>query len=442
MADAKPAAQPLTAEQQRRQEVERLFALIDRDKDKVISPAELVAEFTRVGIELNEDQARKLITAADSDRSKTIDVNEYDALLRRLNIDVMGHQAALGTPGDQLGAARSLRALIAQTWLNEGDFGRPGAARYISVQTPNSSKTSQPVFDADALRTLTAGGIAGAVSRTAVAPLERVKILLQTQTTHGPTAHYRGTFHALRTIYAEEGFKGLVRGNAANVVRIFPASAIQFASFTQYKRIIAWLYPQDDVEKLSPLQLLSAGSLAGATSLLFTYPLELVRARLSVTSAAQLKTGLVGTLVDIVRAGGVRGAYKGFVPSVLGIVPYVGFDFAVYESLKIWSAARKAAAGQVGEDGKISRMEKLVYGGLAGFVGQTVSFPLDTVRRRIQTNPSYKGMFDCIAKTYTREGAAAFFFGLNANILKAVPAVSISFVVFDEVMALMKRHNY
>jgi len=198
----------------------------------------------------------------------------------------------------------------------------------VSTHPPSVTISEKPISeDYKVLKHLFAGGVAGAVSRTCVSPLERVKILFQLQRTG--EVKYRGVWHALSVIYKEEGFYGYLKGNGTNIVRIFPYSAVQFAAYEQFKKVL--MVKKDS----SPLRFLSAGAGAGITSVVATYPLDLIRTRLSsaAPSAKQYK-GILQAFVSIVRNEGPLATYKGVTATVLGIAPYVGLNFATYEVFK------------------------------------------------------------------------------------------------------------
>ena len=174
-----------------------------------------------------------------------------------------------------------------------------------------------------------------------------------------------------------------------------------------------------------------------------TYPLDMVRGRLTVQgdgSAARYK-GLGDAIRVIAREEGPKAFYKGWLPSVIGVVPYVGLNFAVYESLK------DAAVKQSGlrHESELSVVVRLGCGALAGTVGQTVAYPLDVVRRRLQVSgwsaagvaegasaTVYTGMVDCFVKTVRYEGVGALFKGLAPNYIKVVPSIAIAFVTFEQ----------
>ena len=199
-----------------------------------------------------------------------------------------------------------------------------------SVVAPNPSSLayvrlylSQPVT-----ASFIAGGAAGAVSRTVVSPLERLKILFQVQSS-GMNEYKGSVWKGLTRIWQEEGFKGMMRGNGTNCIRIIPYSAVQFGSYNFYKR---FMEPSPDAD-LSPIRRLICGGFAGITSVTFTYPLDIVRTRLSVQSASFAKLdnvtleklpGMWGTMKHMHKyEGGFPALYRGIVPTLAGVAPYV-----------------------------------------------------------------------------------------------------------------------
>lgn len=181
-----------------------------------------------------------------------------------------------------------------------------------------------------ATKYLIAGGVAGAASRTATAPLDRLKVTLQVQTTHAAIGP------AVKKIWSEGRFLGFFRGNGINVLKVAPESAIKFYSYEMLKNVIGG----DDGNIGTPGRLL-AGGLAGAVAQTSIYPMDLVKTRLqtyvcdrgSVPSLSKLSR-------DIWVQEGARAFYRGLVPSLLGIIPYAGIDLAAYEALKDMSRKR------------------------------------------------------------------------------------------------------
>ncbi|KAJ8616250.1 hypothetical protein MRB53_035622 [Persea americana] len=301
-------------------------------------------------------------------------------------------------------------------------------------------------------KSLVAGGVAGGVSRTAVAPLERLKILLQVQNPHN--IKYNGTIQGLKYIWRTEGFRGLFKGNGTNCARIVPNSAVKFFSYEQASRGILWLYrqqPGNEDAQLTPLLRLGAGACAGIIAMSATYPMDMVRGRLTVQTekSPYQYRGMFHALSTVLRQEGPLALYKGWLPSVIGVIPYVGLNFAVYESLKEWLIKSKLL-GLV-EDNELSVTTRLACGAAAGTVGQTVAYPLDVIRRRMQmvgwkdassiltgdgrgkSSLEYTGMVDAFRKTVRNEGVGALYKGLVPNSVKVVPSIAIAFVTYEVV---------
>lgn len=301
-------------------------------------------------------------------------------------------------------------------------------------------------------KSLVAGGVAGGVSRTAVAPLERLKILLQVQNPHN--IKYNGTIQGLKYIWRTEGFRGLFKGNGTNCARIVPNSAVKFYSYEQAASGILWLYRRqtgnEDAE-LTPVLRLGAGACAGIIAMSATYPMDMVRGRITVQTekSPYQYRGIYHALTTIYRQEGFRALYKGWLPSVIGVIPYVGLNFAVYESLKDWMV--KTNPYGIVENNELSVVTRLACGAAAGTVGQTVAYPLDVIRRRMQMAGwkdaasivtgegrnkapiEYKGMVDAFRKTVRNEGFGALYKGLVPNSVKVVPSIAIAFVTYEVV---------
>ncbi|CAP61665.1 uncharacterized protein PODANS_4_2380 [Podospora anserina S mat+] len=249
---------------------------------------------------------------------------------------------------------------------------------------------SQPVTAA-----FMAGGVAGAVSRTVVSPLERLKILFQVQSA-GRDAYKLSVGKALMKMWKEEGWRGFMRGNGTNCIRIVPYSAVQFGSYNFYKRRFFERHPDDS---LTPLSRLTCGGIAGITSVTVTYPLDIVRTRLSIQSASFAELGerpkkLPGmwqTMAVMYKTeGGFPALYRGIVPTVAGVAPYVGLNFMVYEYVR-------------------------QYLTLEG-----------------EQNPShYKSITDAVRVIVTEEGLRGLYKGIVPNLLKVAPSMASSWLSFE-----------
>ncbi|RZB77863.1 Mitochondrial adenine nucleotide transporter ADNT1 isoform A, partial [Glycine soja] len=304
-------------------------------------------------------------------------------------------------------------------------------------------------------KSLLAGGVAGGVSRTAVAPLERLKILLQVQ--NRQDIKYNGTIQGLKYIWKTEGFRGMFKGNGTNCARIVPNSAVKFFSYEQASMGILWLYqrqPGNEEAQLTPILRLGAGACAGIIAMSATYPMDMVRGRLTVQTEASpcQYRGIFHALSTVFREEGPRALYKGWLPSVIGVIPYVGLNFSVYESLKDWLIRSKPFG--IAQDSELSVTTRLACGAAAGTVGQTVAYPLDVIRRRMQmvgwkdaaasvvagegkSKIEYTGMVDAFRKTVQHEGFGALYKGLVPNSVKVVPSIAIAFVTYEMVKDIL-----
>ncbi|KAF1816192.1 mitochondrial carrier [Eremomyces bilateralis CBS 781.70] len=286
------------------------------------------------------------------------------------------------------------------------------------------------------LASFIAGGVAGAVSRTVVSPLERLKILFQIQSA-GRTEYKMSIHKALAKMWREEGWRGFMAGNGTNCIRIVPYSAVQFGAYNFYKRF----FEDGPGTPLGAYQRLFCGGCAGITSVTFTYPLDIVRTRLSVQSASfsglseskkagQKLPGMWGLMVQMYRSeGGLAALYRGIVPTIAGVAPYVGLNFMVYETMRTYFTPEgKKDPTSIG---------KLAAGAVSGAVAQTCTYPFDVLRRRFQVNTmpglgyKYNSIFDAFRRILTQEGIKGFYKGIAPNLLKVAPSMASSWLSFE-----------
>ncbi|XP_068403790.1 solute carrier family 25 member 16 isoform X4 [Eschrichtius robustus] len=233
------------------------------------------------------------------------------------------------------------------------------------------------------LRSFLAGGIAGCCAKTTVAPLDRVKVLLQAHNHH---YKHLGVFSALRAVPQKEGYLGLYKGNGAMMIRIFPYGAIQFMAFEHYKTLITTkLGVSGHVHRLM------AGSMAGMTAVICTYPLDMVRVRLAFqVKGEHTYTGIIHAFKTIyAKEGGFLGFYRGLMPTILGMAPYAGVSFFTFGTLKsVGLSHAPTLLGRPSSDNPNVLVLKthinLLCGGVAGAIAQTISYPFDVTRRRMQ----------------------------------------------------------
>ncbi|TFY50198.1 hypothetical protein EVJ58_g11146, partial [Rhodofomes roseus] len=278
---------------------------------------------------------------------------------------------------------------------------------------------------------------------------------VQSSTAEG---QYKGVWASLVRMWKEEGVRGYLRGNGINCLRIVPYSAVQFTTYEQLKK---WLTNYGEKE-LDTRTRLTAGALAGIASVCSTYPLDLVRSRLSIATASipiqtaapapSAKPALASayhtssaaalpaskalnsrdltvwsmTLRVVREEGGVRALYRGIVATAVGVAPYVapcrcglgppavvvGINFAAYEALR----------GIITPPGKSSVPRKLFCGALAGSISQTITYPFDVLRRKMQVTgmggfgKKYDGALDALRSTLQTEGPKGLYRGLWPNL--------------------------
>ncbi|XP_069769089.1 mitochondrial adenyl nucleotide antiporter SLC25A23-like isoform X2 [Narcine bancroftii] len=267
---------------------------------------------------------------------------------------------------------------------------------------------------------LVAGAVAGAVSRTWTAPLDRLKIHVQVNDSKGVNL-----LGSLKAMVKEGGYTSLWRGNGVNVMKIAPETGIKFLAYDKYKRLFS-----DSHTKLDIHQRFAAGSLAGVTAQTIVYPLEVLKTRLALGNTGQYK-GINNCMKILVRNEGLAALYKGFLPNLLGIIPYAGIELTVYECLK------KGYCQWYTHDPKDPGI--FIYlgcGTTSSTCGQLGSYPLALIRTKMQAQAICKdgtqvSMVQHIMTIMREDGLRGFYRGFTPNCIKVVPAVSISFVIYE-----------
>jgi solute carrier family 25 (adenine nucleotide translocator) protein 4/5/6/31 len=276
----------------------------------------------------------------------------------------------------------------------------------------------------------TMGGVSAAVSKTAAAPIERVKLLIQNQDEMLKTGRlaepYKGIGECFQRVIKEEGFGQLWRGNLANVLRYFPTQALNFAFKDYFKRTFGYDRNRDGYTKWF-LGNLASGGAAGACSLLFVYSLDYARTRLANDNKSAKKGGgerQFNGLVDVYKktyaSDGIAGLYRGFVISCVGIVVYRGLYFGLFDSLK-----PVVIVGNL----KDSFFATFMLGWAVTIGAGLASYPLDTIRRRMMMTSGeatkYRSSAHAFQEIIKKEGYISLFKGAGANILRAVAGAGV-----------------
>ncbi|XP_052234081.1 uncharacterized protein LOC127846659 isoform X2 [Dreissena polymorpha] len=269
-------------------------------------------------------------------------------------------------------------------------------------------------------------GIAAGISKTAAAPIERVKLLVQNQGEMLKSGRldkpYAGVIDCTMRTYKEEGIRHFWRGNLANVIRYFPTQALNFAFKDQVKAMFKKNKDESYAVKFG--KNIASGGVAGTLSLFFVYSLDYARTRLAndnksaKTGGERQFNGLIDVYKKTIATDGVQGLYRGFVSSAVGIFLYRGAYFGLFDTLK---------PILLGESANFFGAFALGYG--VTVASGILSYPVDTVRRRMMMTSGeavkYKGSIDCAIQVIKHEGVAALFKGAGANILRGVAGAGV-----------------
>ncbi|KAM6170170.1 mitochondrial adenyl nucleotide antiporter SLC25A25 isoform 1-T1 [Rhynchocyon petersi] len=409
-----------------------VFKSLDKKNDGRIDAQEIMQSLRDLGVKISEQQAEKILKSMDKNGTMTIDWNEW----RDYHL---------------LHPVENIPEIILY-WKHSTIFD---VGENLTVPDEFTVEERQTGMW---WRHLVAGGGAGAVSRTCTAPLDRLKVLMQVHASRSNNMCIVGGFTQM---IREGGASSLWRGNGINVLKIAPESAIKFMAYEQIKRLVG-----SDQETLRIHERLVAGSLAGAIAQSSIYPMEVrgphgpgARAvavggeteaeeqamkcfisshlvpQVLKTRMALRKTGQYSGMLDcakkILAKEGMAAFYKGYIPNMLGIIPYAGIDLAVYETLKnAWLQRYAVNSADPGV------FVLLACGTISSTCGQLASYPLALVRTRMQAQASIEGapevtMSSLFKQILRTEGAFGLYRGLAPNFMKVIPAVSISYVVYE-----------
>uniref|UniRef100_A0A8C5GBR9 Calcium-binding mitochondrial carrier protein SCaMC-1-like n=1 Tax=Gouania willdenowi TaxID=441366 RepID=A0A8C5GBR9_GOUWI len=369
------------------------FKSLDRNNDGRIDASEIQQSLEELGINVSREDAMKILQSMDIDGTMMVDWNEWREhfLLR---------------------PAHNLEDII--RYWKHSSFLDIGDSLAVPDEFTEEEKSSGVWW-----KQLVAGAAAGGVSRTGTAPLDRMKVFMQVHSSK------MGLIGGFKQMIAEGGLKSLWRGNGINVMKIAPETSIKFMAYEQYKKLLT-----SEGKKIETHKRFMAGSMAGATAQTAIYPMEVLKTRLTLRKTGQY-AGMFDCAKKILRKEGVKAFYKGYIPNLLGIIPYAGIDLAVYESLKnSWLSYHPKDSANPGI------LVLLGCGTISSTCGQLASYPLALVRTRMQAQASLdasdqSSMSSLIRKILAKDGFFGLYRGILPNFMKVIPAVSISYVVYE-----------
>lgn len=267
----------------------------------------------------------------------------------------------------------------------------------------------------------------------------------------------------MKDIYHTGGTRGLFRGHSATLLRIFPYAGIKFLAYEQVRAVMI-----HDKSQETHIRRFLSGSIAGCLSVFFTYPLEVIRVRLAFETNKDRRSlastfkqiyherpslgkpgaEIASSIEKVVPKLGIANFYRGFTPTLWGMLPYAGTSFLTHDLVGDFmrnpSIARHTTLPRTADSSsrdpekpaQLTTWAELTAGGLAGFVSQTASYPLEVIRRRMQVGGAVGDghrlrMREVAAKVYAEKGGRGFFVGLTIGYCKVIPMVATSFYVYE-----------
>lgn len=431
--------------------IRAIFNQIDRDHNGKLDIDEIQSALKHFGVTLNRERTRDLIKEYDTSGDGTLDVHEFSKLFDRAQLEkIFDHidkdqsgsieinelKHLFSEFGVQVGKAQIKQIIHKLDRDNDGTITKTeffNAFQHIpdlkmenltselislsNLDNGSEIAPSLPAPEENLLRFLFAGGMGGMVSKTITAPLERIKIVAQTQSkVNVPTTQI------VKNILREEGWRGLFKGNTAGIIRVVPFSALVCFSYTIMLKVL----PSDEkYDKVEPLWRFISGGVAGAFASCSTYPLDVVRARLATQKDLTMKTATQNLL-----RGGFRSCFYGIRPTLIAIAPFIAVQQSSYDLMKRSLLNYYLPSVPL----------FLGCGVFAGITAQTITHPFDVIRRQMQTSSVADGnnqplrkitTADALVDVVKREGFKGLYRGIVPAALKVAPAVAISLLVRD-----------
>lgn len=284
-------------------------------------------------------------------------------------------------------------------------------------------------YNADILKNITIGGLAGVISRTVTAPIELYKI--QRQNYFIPHAN-------IKDVIQMEGVRGLWKGNLINCLRIFPHMGLNYGTIQMCKS-----YLQKNTHTTNTQQMIVSSTMGGAVATIATNPLEMVKTRLCM----QMNKNSYHGILHAFRTTPVRELYYGIGISLVGFIPFNVISFTVYHQLK---QNVQKYSNVVSYPNKSSTMDNIyrisssmLCGGISGAVAISITYPTDLLRRRLHiqgfhnTAKQYHSTMDCIHQLYQKEGIRGFYRGLTTTYVKLFSTMAVQFLAIDELKRII-----
>jgi len=448
------------------EEIDGIFETLDTDHDGSITLTEFHENLKRIRFYVPADQVAQMFNRLDEDNSGTLQLEEFYHYAITQQEKIISLWDKLKCMDNNHVRVSELRAYfeiqghpVTQNQINTfvsfvNHYFKTGSHDKIEFQnfrdwlflTPeplqaqfksyvDSQLEMPPDIQDPKYRVIvfTAGAVAGAISRTFTAPADRLKVMYQA----GGNSNISIKKLAIDVVN-EGGFRAFWRGNGANVVKIAPENAVKFFTYEYLKSIVC-----KESENPTKTERFIAGAGAGALSQVSIYPLEITKTRLALAKTGELN-GIVPTIKSIIAKEGVAGMYRGCGVSILGIMPYAGTDLMVYNTLRHYYMGLN--------DKEPSTLIILSTGAVASVCGTLVAYPFQLVRTRLQTygrNPEQWGLagekpniIGVVRHVVQKRGFLGLYAGIGCNMLKSVPSISISYLIYEKCRTQLRHAVY
>ncbi|KAJ6814838.1 putative mitochondrial adenine nucleotide transporter BTL3 [Iris pallida] len=290
---------------------------------------------------------------------------------------------------------------------------------------------------------LWAGAVAAMVSRTFVAPLERLKL---EYIVRGEQKHL---FELIKQIASTQGLRGFWKGNFVNILRTAPFKAINFYAYDTYRKELLKLSGNDETTNFERFV---AGAAAGITATILCIPMDTIRTKM-VAPGGEALGGIIGAFRHMLQTEGFFSLYKGLVPSIISMAPSGAVFYGVYDILK--SAYLHSPEGikrisqmkqQEGQELnafdqlELGPLRTLLYGAVAGACAEAATYPFEVIRRRLQMQVQATKMnaFATTIKIIEQGGIPALYAGLIPSLLQVLPSAAISYFVYEFMKIVLK----
>ncbi|MBA0608439.1 hypothetical protein Godav_020666 [Gossypium davidsonii] len=319
------------------------------------------------------------------------------------------------------------------------DWGQNGDNNLETVEEVKEKKGSGAL---NTTKHLWAGAVAAMVSRTFIAPLERLKLEYIVR------GEKRSLIELIKWIAASEGLKGFWKGNFLNILRTAPFKAINFYAYDIYR---SQLLKLSGNEEATNSERFLAGAAAGITATLLCLPMDTIRT-VMVAPGGEALGGLIGAFCHMIQTEGFFSLYKGLVPSIISMAPSGAVFYGVYDILKsayLHSPEGRKRIQDMKQGGqKLNAFEQLelgpvrtlLYGAIAGACSEAATYPFEVVRRHLQmqVRATKLGALATCVKIVQQGGISALYAGLIPSLLQVLPSAAISYLVYEFMKIVLK----